>query len=166
VWYADITEHPARDGKVYCCAILDGFSKMIVGRTFSTIADTSLVNNAVNMAVRERQRHGTTVLHADHGPQFTSWAFGENLRRHNLLESFGTVGDCFDNAVMESFWGRMQTELLNTRKWPTTLELTLAMTDYIDNFYNLQRRHSYLGNLSPADYEKLWHDIQPSPQLS
>jgi putative transposase len=61
---------------------------------------------------------------------------------------------------------RMQTELLNTRKVAHHLELTLAMTDYIDNFYNLQRRHSYLGNLSPADYEKLWHDIQPSPQLS
>lgn len=102
------------------------------------------------MAVQERQRHGATVLHADHGPQYTSWAFGENVRRYNLLESFGTVGDCFDNAVMESFWGRLQTELLDTRKWATTLELTLAMADYIDNFYNLQRRHSYLGNISPG----------------
>jgi putative transposase len=64
------------------------------------------------------------------------------------------------------FWVRLQTELLDTRKWPTTLELTLAMTDYIDNFYNLQRRHSYLGNLIPAEYEKLWHNIQPSTQLS
>jgi transposase InsO family protein len=60
----------------------------------------------------------------------------------------------------------MQTELLNTKKWPTTLELTIAMADYIDNFYNTQRRHSYLGNISPAEYEKLWQDIQPCPQLS
>jgi transposase InsO family protein len=67
---------------------------------------------------------------------------------------------------MESFWGRMQTELLNTKKWTTTLELAAAMADYIDNFYNPQRRHSYLGNTSPSDYEKLWSDIQPSPQLS
>lgn len=166
LWFTDITEHPARDGKVYCCAILDAFSKMIVARAFSTIADTALVNNAVNMAVRERARHTPTVLHADHGTQFTSWAFGENLRRWNLLESFGTVGDCFDNAVIESFWGRMQTELLNTQKWSTTLELAAAMADYIDNFYNAERRHSYLGNLSPVDYEKLWHDTQPCPQLS
>jgi len=166
LWFTDITEHPARDGKVYCCAILDGFSKKIVARTFSTTPDTALVNNAVNMAVRERERRGETVVHADHGSQFTSWAFGENLRRWNLLESFGTVGDCFDNAVMESFWGRMQTELLNTRKWPTTLELTRAMADYIDNFYNVERRHSYLGNISPAAYESLWQDIQPSSQLS
>ena len=166
LWFTDITEHPARDGKVYCCAILDGFSKKIVARAFSTVADTVLVNNAVNMAVRERQREGATVLHADHGSQFTSWSFGENLRRHNLLESLGTVGDCFDNAVMESFWGRLQTELLDTRKWSTTLELTVAMADYIDNFYNLHRRHSYLGQISPSEYETLWHEVQSSPQLS
>jgi putative transposase len=166
LWFTDITGHPARDGKVYCCAVLDAFSKMIVARTFSTVADTALVNNAVNMAVRERARHHETVLHADHGTQFTSWSFGQNLRRHDLLASFGTVGDCFDNAAMESFWGRLQTELLDTRKWTTTLELTRAMADYIDNFYNVHRRHSYLGNASPAEYEKLWHDIQPSPQLS
>jgi transposase InsO family protein len=166
LWFTDITEHPARDGKVYCCAILDGFSKKVVARAFSTTADTTLVNNAVNLAVRERTRHEQTVLHADHGSQFTSWAFGENLRRWDLRASFGTVGDCFDNAVMESFWGRLQTELLDTRKWATTLELTIAMTDYIDNFYNTERRHSYLGNISPTEYENLWRDIQPSPQLS
>lgn len=166
LWFTDITEHPARDGKVYCCAILDCFSKMIVARTFSTIADTALVNNAVDMAVRERNLQSTTVLHADHGPQFTSWAFGENLRRWDLRKSFGTVGDCFDNAAMESFWGRLQTELLDTKKWPTTLELTMAMADYIDNFYNTERRHSYLANISPTEYETLWADTQPSPQLS
>jgi putative transposase len=132
LWFTDITEHPARDGKVYCCAILDAFSKMIVARTFSTVADTALVNRAVNMAVRERTRYTATVLHADHGSQFTSWSFGENLRRYELAASFGTVGDCFDNAVMESFWGRMQTELLDRRKWSTTLELIVAMADYID----------------------------------
>ncbi|MCZ4548309.1 IS3 family transposase, partial [Rhodococcus qingshengii] len=98
--------------------------------------------------------------------QFTSWGFGENLRRWGLLESFGTVGDCFDNAVMEAFWGRLQTELLNTKKWSTTLELTAAMADHIDNFHNGERRHSYLGNISPIEYEKLWADIQPYPQLS
>ncbi|MGW4094493.1 integrase core domain-containing protein, partial [Nocardia sp. NPDC004750] len=97
--------------------------------------------------------------------QYTSWSFGD-LRRHRLLPSFGTVGDCFDNAAMESFWERMQTELLNTRKWSTTLELTIAMADWIDTFYNNERGHSYLGHLSPTEYETLWLDIQPSPQLS
>ncbi|MCV7226268.1 transposase [Mycolicibacterium komossense] len=70
-----------------------------------------------------------------------AWRFGENMRRWGLLGSFGTVGDCFDNSAMESFWARMQVELLNTRKWATTIELAAAMADYIDNFYNVERRH-------------------------
>jgi transposase InsO family protein len=70
-----------------------------------------------DIAVASRSRSGATILHADHGTQFTSWSFGENMRRWDLLSSFGTIGDCFDNAAMESFWARMQVELLNTRKW-------------------------------------------------
>lgn len=166
LWCTDITEHPARDGKVYCCAILDCFSKLIVARTFSTTADTALVNNAVNMAVTNRTRYGATTLHADHGSQFTSWSFGENVRRWGLLASFGTVGDCYDNAAMESFWARMQVELLNTRRWTTTIELAAAMADYIDNFYNVERRHSYLGNISPAAYETLWTTAHSAFQLA
>jgi transposase InsO family protein/transposase-like protein len=166
LWCTDITEHPARDGKVYCCAILDCFSRMIVARTFSTTPDTALVNNAVNMAVANRNRCGSTIVHADHGTQFTSWSFGENVRRWGLLASFGTVGDCYDNAAMESFWARLQVELLNTRKWATTLELAAAMADYIDNFYNVERRHSYLGNISPTEYETLWTSTYSVPQLA
>jgi putative transposase len=166
LWCTDITEHPARDGKVYCCAILDCFSRMIVARTFSTTPDTALVNNAVNMAVANRNRCGSTIVHSDHGTQFTSWSFGENVRRWGLLASFGTVGDCYDNAAMESFWARLQVELLNTRKWATTLELAAAMADYIDNFYNVERRHSYLGNISPTEYETLWTSTYSVPQLA
>jgi putative transposase len=166
LWCTDITEHPARDGKVYCCAILDCFSRMIVARTFSTTADTALVDNAVNMAVANRNRSGSTVLPAGHGSQFTSWSFGENIRGWGLLASFGTVGDCFDNAAMESFWARMQVELLNTCKWATTLELAAAMADYIDNFYNVERRHSYLGNISPTEFETLWTSTHSVPQLA
>ena len=71
-----------------------------------------------------------------------------------LLASFGTVGDSYDNAAMESFWARLQVELLNTRKWATTLELAVAMADYIDNFYNVERRHSYLGNIAPQSLKR------------
>jgi putative transposase len=77
---------------------------MIVARTFFTTPDTALVNNAVNMAVTNRNRCGSTIVHSYHGTQFTSWSFGENVRRWGLLASFGTVGDCYDNAAMESFW--------------------------------------------------------------
>ena len=139
---------------------------MIVARTFSTTADTVLVNNAVNMATASRIDRAATILHADHGTQFTSWSFGENMRRWDLLSSFGTIGDCFDNAAMESFWARMQVELLNTRKWTTTIELAAAMADYIDNFYNVERRHSYLGNISPTEFETLWTSTYSIPQLA
>jgi transposase InsO family protein len=139
---------------------------MIVARTFSTTADTALVNNAVNMATANRIDRGATVLHADRGTQFTSWSFGENMRRWGLLASFGTVGDCYDNAAMESFWARLQVELLNTRKWPTTFELAAAIADYIDNFYNVERRHSYLGNISPTEFETLWTSTYSVPQLA
>ena len=118
------------------------------------------------MAVANRNRSGATILHADHGTQFTSWSFGENVRRWGLLASFGTVGDCYDNAAMESFWARLQVELLNTRKWATTLELAAAMADYIDNFYNVERRHSYLGNISPTEFETLWTSTYSVPQLA
>ena len=139
---------------------------MIVARTFSTTADTALVNNAVDMAVGNRIRSGPTILHADHGSQFTSWSFEENMRRWDLLGSFGTVGDCFDNAAMESFWARLQVELLNTRRWATTTELAAAMADYIDNFYNVERRHSYLGNISPTEFETLWTSTYSISQLA
>ncbi|WP_461666725.1 IS3 family transposase [Gordonia sputi] len=161
LWCPDITEHPARDGKAYCCAVIDCFSRKVVGRAFSTTADSALVNNAVDMAVRERTLSGATVLHADHGTQFTSWSWGENLRRSGLTPSFGSVGDCFDNAAIEAFWGRMQVELLNTKKWATTFELVVAMANWIDTFYNTERVHSYVGNISPDHYEALWASTQP-----
>ncbi len=132
-----------------------------MGRAFSTTADSALVNNAVDMAVRERTLSGATVLHADHGTQFTSWSWGENLRRSGLTPSFGSVGDCFDNAAIEAFWGRMQVELLNTKKWATTFELVVAMANWIDTFYNTERVHSYVGNISPDHYEALWASTQP-----
>jgi putative transposase len=88
------------------------------------------------------------------------------MRRWGLLSSFGTIGDCFDNAAMESFWARMQVELLNTRKWATTIELAAAMADYIDNFYNAEQRHSYLGNSSPTEFETLWTSTYSLPQLA
>ena len=162
----DITEHSARDGKVYCCAILDCFSRMIVARTFSTTADTALVNNAVNMARGQQKPQG----HNDsaRGSRYAVHLV-ELWREHPSLGPaglFGTVGDCLMTAAMEAFWARLQVELLNTRKWATTLELAAAMADYIDNFYNAERRHSYLGDISPTEFEALWTSTYSVPQLA
>ena len=107
------------------------------------------------MAGRSRITSPDTIIHSDHGSQFTSWAFTENIRRYGLMGSMGTVGDCYDNSPMESFWGSMQIELFNRQRWITINELSSAIVDYIENFYNPARRHSSLNYLTPDEFEEL-----------
>ncbi len=147
------TEHPTREGKVYCAAVLDAYSRRIVGWSIDSRQDSTLVVNALDMAIRNRQPEPGGVVHADHGAQFTSWAFGDRVRTAGLLPSFGTVGDGLDNAMMESFWSSTQIELLNRRKWKTRVELANAIFEYIEIFHNRQRRHSALGYKTPIEYE-------------
>lgn len=152
LWMTDITEHPTTEGKVYCCAVLDAWSRRIVGWSIDKRATTAMVNSALAMAIDHR---GTgDLIHTDHGPQFTSWTFSQKVRSSNLVQSIGSVGDAFDNAVIESFWGSMQIELLNRQRWTTRLELSMAIVDWIEGFYNRRRRHSSLGNVSPVEFEK------------
>jgi putative transposase len=153
LWLTDITEHPTAEGKLYCCVVLDLYSRKAVGWAIDRRCEAVLVNDALAKASNNRPTQPGTVIHSDHGPQFTSWAFTENVRRLGLISSMGTVGDCYDNAPMESFWGSMQIELLNRQKWRTNLELAIAIADYIDHFYNSNRRHSSLGYLTPNEYE-------------
>jgi len=153
LWVTDITEHPTREGKVFCAAVLDAYSRRIVGWSIDSRQDSTLVVNALDMAIRNRQPEPGGIVHADHGVQFTSWAFGERIRSAGLLPSFGTVGDGLDNAMMESFWSSMQIELLNRRKWKTRVELANAIFEYIEIFHNRQRRHSALGYQTPIEYE-------------
>jgi len=89
--------------------------------------------------------------------QFTSWAFSDRVKGAGLALSMGRVGDAYDNAMMEAFWGRLQTELLNRRRWRTRLELANAIFEYVEVFHNRQRRHSALGMLTPTEYETLYH---------
>lgn len=85
--------------------------------------------------------------------QFTAWTFSDRARKSGLLPSMGSVGDCYDNAMMEAFWSRMQVELLDTRRWKTRVELANAIFEYIEVFHNRRRRHSSLGMLTPIEYE-------------
>jgi putative transposase len=153
LWLTDITEHPTREGKVYCCVVLDAHSRRVVGWSIDSHQASSLVTNALQMAISNRTPRAGTVIHSDHGSQFTSWAFSERVRQAGLVPSMGTVGDAFDNAVIESFWARLQTELLNRTKWKTRLELSTALFDYLEIFHNRNRRHSSLGMLTPIEYE-------------
>jgi putative transposase len=157
LWVTDITEHPTREGKVYCCVVLDVFSPPGGG-----LVDRQPPGHA---AGHQRPRHGYQQPQPDPGPDrdpqrsriagYTSWAFTQRAKDSGLLPSMGTVGDAFDNAVIESFWGRMQTELLDRQRWNTRIELANAIFEYLEIFYNRRRRHSALGWLTPIEYEKL-----------
>jgi putative transposase len=165
LWITDITEHPTLEGKVYCAAVMDAYSRLIVGWSIADHMRTELVTDALGMAIVRRQPGKrspveSTILHSDHGSQFTSWAFGQRLRGAGLLASMGTVGDCYDNAMMESFWGTMQLELLDSRAWQTREELASAVFEWIECWYNPRRRHSRIGMHSPITFETLhtWPD--------
>jgi transposase InsO family protein len=153
LWVTDVTEHPTREGKVYCCAVLDTFSRKIVGWSIDTGQSANLVVNALDMAIKNRDPTPGGVVHADHGVQFTSWTFTNRIRSAGLMPSFGSVGDALDNAMMESFWSSMQIELLNRKKWKTRIELANAIFEYIEIFHNRQRRHSQLGYRTPIEFE-------------
>jgi putative transposase len=154
LWVMDVTEHPTGDGKVYLAVVLDAFSRRVVGWSIADHIRAELVVDAVQMAIwRRRPLPGQTVAHSDHGSQYTSWAFGRRLRTAGLLGSMGTIGDCFDNSVAESFFGTLQLELLDQHRWASRQQLALAIFDWIETWYNPHRRHSYCQMLSPIDYE-------------
>ena len=154
VWVADITQHPTREGVLYCAAVLDTHSRKIVGWSINSTQTSRLVTDALDMAITARDPQGT-IIHSDHGSQFVSWALSHKIREVGLTGSMGTIGDGYDNAPIESFWGRMQTELLNTKTWKTRAELASAIFSYIEIFHNRQRRHSALNYLTPVEYENM-----------
>ena len=133
---------------------MDTCSRRIVGWSIDTVQDAQLVVNALDMAITQRSTKRGSIVHADHGVQFTSWAFTDKVRQAGLMPSFGSVGDAFDNAMMESFWSTMQIELLDRRRWKTRVELCNAIFEYIEVFYNRRRRHSQLGYVSPIEFER------------
>jgi len=115
LWVTDITEHPTREGKVYCAVVLDTFSRRVVGWSIDSSPTSSLVTSALGMAIGNRDPDGT-IIHSDQGTQFTSWAFTHRAQQSGLMPSMGSVGDCYDNAMVESIWARMQVELLNRKR--------------------------------------------------
>lgn len=154
LWLTGITEHPTAEGKLYCAAVMDACSRRITGWSIDARQETSLVVDAPGMAILRRRPAGKqTILHPDHGTQYTSWAFGKRLREAGLPGSMGTAGDCYDNSMMESFWGTMQLELLDRRQWKTREELANAIFEWIECWYNPKRRHSSIGMLSPIAFE-------------
>lgn len=145
--------------------MLDAWSRRVVGWAIDSAQRAGLATNALGMAIDSRGPAAGAIIHGDHGTQFTSWTFTERARKAGLLPSLGSVGDPYDNAVVESFWARMQTELLNRQRWNTRIELANAIFEYIEAFHNRRRRHSALNWQTPIEFEKTIRDRAPAPQL-
>lgn len=154
LWVADITYVPTWSGFLYLAVVLDAWSRRIVGWSMQTTLATSVVLDALNMAVEQRQPK-SVIHHSDHGCQYTSLAFGRRCREVGVRPSRGSVGDAYDNAMCESFFASLECELLDRRRFRTQAEARMAVFRYIEGFYNPRRRHSALDYLSPINYERL-----------
>ena len=157
LWVADLTQHRTREGWFYAGVVLDAFSRRVVGWSTGERPEAALAVDALTMALNQRRPGPGVIHHSDHGAQYTSLAFGRTLRAAGLEGSMGHVGSAYDNAVAESFFASLQTELLDRQSWPTRQALRSAFFSYIESFYNPRRRHSTLGYLSPAEFERGWH---------
>ena len=164
LWVADLTQHRTGEGWFYAGIVLDAFSRRLVGWSAGNRPDAALAVDALTMALRQRRPGPGVVHHSDHGAQYTSLAFGHALRAAGVEGSMGRVGSAYDNAVAESFFASLQTELLDRQVWPTRQALRSAFFSYVEGFYNPHRRHSTLGYLSPAEFERRWRD-QESPAM-
>ena len=155
LWVADISYIPTWAGFLYLAVVLDAFSRKIVGWAMETHLRTELVLAALNMALGQR-RPGEVIHHSDHGSQYTAFAFGKRCDEAGVRPSMGSVGDCFDNAMCESFFATLECELLDRRRFKTQIEARMAIFEFIEGWYNPHRRHSALDYLSPIDYERAY----------
>jgi putative transposase len=153
LWLADITYVPTEQGWLYLATILDAFSRRVVGWAMTDHLRTELVLDALGMALGTRRPAAGLVHHSDRGCQYTSLAFGRRLQAAGLVPSMSRVANCWDNAVAESFFATLKGELVDRQAWPTRAAARSAIFDYLEGFYNRQRRHSTLGYVSPAAYE-------------
>jgi putative transposase len=157
LWIADITYGPTqRDGFLSLAVILDAFSRRVVGWSRADHLRAELVVGALEMAVGNRRPGDGLIHHSDHGCQYTALLFSERCQAAGIRCSMGSVGDCYDNAMAESFFATLECELLARRTFSTHVEARSALFEYIEVFYNRQRRHSALDYLAPDALERRW----------
>ncbi len=152
VWTSDITYVPTAEGWLYVAAIKDLFAGEIVGRSFSERMTTDLVVGAFEQAVASRRTMPGLIHHSDRGSQYCSHEYQRLLQSWKMQVSMSRKGNCYDNAPVESFWGTLKTELVHHRRYQTREEARREISEYVDLFYNRQRRQARLGYVSPAAY--------------
>jgi len=169
LWVADATRIPCGEGAFWLAAVRDVFSRRIVGWKTSDRCDTDLILAALEYGIWSRDvRDGQLIHHSDRGSNYTSFRFAERLQDNGILPSMGSVGDSYDNALMENFWSTIKIELVYRANWRTRDEAENAIFSYIDGWYNTRRIQKELDYLSPDEYETAWHaqqDTQTEPDI-
>jgi putative transposase len=155
LWVADITYLRTWEGWVYLAAVQDAYSRRIVGWSMADHMRSELVVDALQMGLHRRRPAPGLIHHSDQGSQFVSLAFGQKARDAGIAVSMGSKGCAYDNAVAESFFATLKKELVHRRSWPTRRELISEVFEFVEGFYNTTRRHSTLGYLSPAQFERI-----------
>ena len=153
VWVSDITYVPTGEGWLYLAVVLDLASRRVIGWSMRETLEAEGAIAALQMAIRARRPAAGLIHHSDRGVQYACEAYQEQLLAHAMRPSMSRTGDCWDNAVAESFFATLEHEVILRRRWATRREARQAIFRYIESWYNLKRRHSTLGYLSPAIYE-------------
>jgi putative transposase len=153
---ADITYVPTWSGFLFLAVVLDVYSRKVVGWSMSANQTTELVTRALQMAVTRRRPGGVVVHHSDQGCQYTSYDFAKACCSVNVQRSMGSVGDCYDCAMAESFFATLECELIDRSVFENRNQARMAIFDYIEGFYNSWRRHSSIGGLCPNEFERRW----------
>lgn len=153
LWVADITYVPTGAGFLFLAVVLDAWSRRVVGWAMASHLKTSLVLQALEMALGQR-RPTAVIHHSDQGTQYTSIAFGLRCKQAGVRPSMGSVGDAYDNALCESFFATLETELLERERFRNQAEAKMKIFDFIEGWYNPHRRHSALGQKSPIQFER------------
>lgn len=154
LWVADMTYIPTVAGFLFLAVVLDVWSRKIVGWAMSSRMTTQIVLDALQMAVQQRRPAEGVIHHSDQGCQYTSIEFGKRCREAGVRPSMGSVGDCYDNAMCESFFATLECELFDRTRFVDRQQAELAVFDFIEGFYNTHRRHSALGYLAPVAFEQ------------
>ena len=154
VYVGDITYIPTNEGWLYLAVVIDIFSRKVVGWSMNHTLHTSLVNNALEMAIKRRKPNKGLIYHTDRGSQYASYEHKNLLEKYGIIQSMSKKGDCWDNAVAESFFHSLKTELIHHEKFLTRSQANEKIFEYIEIFYNRQRLHSSNNYMSPSDYEE------------
>ena len=155
-WVSDVTFVPTRKGWLYLAAIMDLWSRRIIGWSMGDKNSTELIGDALKMAVQQRRDIEGVVLHSDQGAQYASGAYQQYLRDFRIVCSMSRKGNCWDNAVMESFFHSLKTEWVVFEDYKSRAEARSSIFSYVELFYNRKRRHSFLKNKSPMAFENTW----------